>query len=248
MKEKYINEHLELMQEWLGSYQMTNKNTNFAVDGIIDPATWFSLGLEQERILILLKEAYDSTKNRIWDQTKWLTKRRCTDSCDKSFQCESCGATGYTFNTVAYWIHGIQQINNGRELEYDEHLNAGKDGFEATRNDLLKRCAIVNVKKTDGKSKTDEHELYYAVSKDEMFLKKQIEIINPTVIICGNTYGMLRCLYHEMEKLDNMSDGNTLFKGVKVIAACHPNRRSKQKDKFDLVVKNYKELLGKQLD
>ncbi|MBO5140292.1 MAG: hypothetical protein J6B76_06545 [Peptococcaceae bacterium] len=99
MQQNYVDKNELLMKEWIKKHGARNGIKSFAIDGIVNPEVWFQLPNEKEKILFLLKEAYDDVEHRIWDETKWIRHEKCMDVCEKD--CDKCRATGTTFNPLA---------------------------------------------------------------------------------------------------------------------------------------------------
>ncbi|MBQ2960881.1 MAG: hypothetical protein IJE09_06635 [Oscillospiraceae bacterium] len=241
-KEQYENQHRELMEEWQIRHGANIGQCGFAKDGIVYPNVWFSLAEEEERVLFLLKEAYTVENPKlVWDEAKWLSHQKCMNGCEED--CRKCSITGSTFNPVAEWAYGIFSTKENVYPKYDDWLGVSSkkiQDYYIARDALLSRLAIVNIKKSSGVSASDNSDLYYYAALDKELLIRQIALIDPTVIICGGTYGMLRCLFTELGKLDNMNDGHTKLGKIKIIASCHPNSRTISKaDKYKAVLDNY---------
>ena len=111
------------------------------------------------------------------------------------------------------------------------------------RDDLLSRIAVVNIKKSSGAKSSDMKDIMSYAEWDKDFLKEQIELIKPTVIVCGGTYEMLRHIYPELGEMERSSNGATMLGNIKVIASCHPNAHIKNEAKYRAVVENYISLL-----
>ena len=244
----YIKENEKLMNEWIARHKEGDGKISFAKDGIVDPIVWFNLPENEEKILFLLKEAYEVYEENIWDQTKWIRKNPddpCTEQCNKN--CSECGATGYTFNPIAEWVYGIHRAEQNKNAEYDNWIGlTGEDRgkrYKDERDKMLRRVAIINIKKSSGDNSSDNDDLYYYAAKDKDLLLRQIELIKPTLIICGNTFGMLRCLYPEIKAVSSLTNGNTRYEKFKVIAACHPSNPCSGKKKYDNVMSNYFSLI-----
>lgn len=241
----YVKENEAIMKELMEKHHAENGKVSFAKDGIISPETWFSLDKNDEKILVLLKEAYDSALLRIWDETKWLCHERCTEFCDHKGDCNTCHVTGNTFNPVAEWVYGIIGSKCGSPLPYDNWIGiSSKDmnEYNEKRDSLLKRIAIVNIKKANGeKSSSYKDLLEYAMNDKDLLHKQIFEAIKPTVIICGNTYDLLRAIAPELPKLENSTDGHYTLNGIKIIAAYHPMAPVKggNQKKYENVVNAY---------
>ena len=61
-------------------------------------------------------------------------------------------------------------------------------------NDILKHIAVVNVKKSGGKANSSMEEINQYAEYDSEELKKELEIIDPTVIVCGYTISSLNII------------------------------------------------------
>lgn len=242
--EFYNKRREELMNRWIARYKAANGIRSFAKDGIISPEIWFSNKCGKERILFILKEAYDDIEHRIWDEAGWIAHRKCMENCGND--CSSCRATGSTFNPLAEWIYGINRAGAGEAAEYDNWLGVSDRNLKRyyeKRDELLCRTALINIKKPDGCRVSDTDELYWYASADKDLLTEQIALINPTLIICGGTYNIFRCIYTELPKLADPSDGFAVLGDIKIIACCHPNARSMSNEhKYYSVLKNYNKL------
>lgn len=255
METCYKNEHEKLMKKWKEKH---NANENgFVKDGIVSPEVWFNIPQGEERILFLLKEAYSKENAKlIWDETKWLTHEKCTEECTEACKktcskkekcnksdcdkdCKKCKITGNTFNPMAEWVYGINLANKGKPAVHDEWFGKPKKEYKSARNEQLSRIAVVNIRKSGGEKKSNNKVLSDYTKWDKNELMKQIELINPTMIICGGTYIFLRILYPELEEFENSSNGRTMLGDIKIIATCHPNSRKNKKIKFKAIIDNY---------
>lgn len=92
----------------------------------------------------------------------------------------SYGAIPQTWDTVARWAEGLSRIDE--ELLWED---LERENDERRKEYLPKICAI-NLKKTSGGHSANNTELYDAAKRDSAFLKRQLEIYNPDIIIiCG---------------------------------------------------------------
>jgi hypothetical protein len=79
--------------------------------------------------------------------------------------------------SIADWSYGL--LNN---FPLYDTINMKK------RKEALKCVAIMNLKKSVGKSVSDRKEIEQHIRDNKQFLLRQIEIINPDIIIGGVTY------------------------------------------------------------
>ncbi len=113
------------------------------------------------------------------------------------------GNGGHTWNSVCKWLTGANKVFT-----------------QAERKVILKSVAVVNLKKEDGKSKTDMKVLRDRVERDKEFLKRQLGIYikhDPVVF--------------DYDSLDIVANGSIryikpyLCRKVYFVAFSHPNCR-----------------------
>lgn len=184
---QYKEEITQLFEQWKTKERHCSQVFNY--DGIIDPECWFGLHDEgKPRILFLLKEAYHSPEDE--------ARRRASGAMvyDLAAELKEYGPWGNIWTRVAEWAKGISDIwtDYGKPsalTAMPEYEALGK----AQCNDWLRRIAIVNVKKSGGVSETDMEELAVYSKYDSAELYREIyEIIQPDIIVCGNTFSELR--------------------------------------------------------
>ena len=237
MMDDYIKNNDEILRKW--KEQRPADKEGFVYDGVVDAEEWFKNS--GEKILFVLKEAYSSNKQDEWILTNWLCGRKCIENCPNV--CNKCWPSGMTYNHVAEAVYMILNPSLG----FDEWLGlkARKSmDFKCARKELLKKIAVVNIKKYDGESQSSDKKLKEHIKKHGELLKRQIANISPTVIICGGTYSYFKMLY-ELEELENEFDGGTMLGNIKVIAAYHPSKQMSSKDKAEMTFKQYEKLEGR---
>lgn len=98
------------------------------------------------------------------------------------------------------------------------------------KHDAVRQTAVVNVKKSNGLAESEGEDLWKYVHADKDLLKKEIELINPDIILCGYTFGMLSEVLGDELEMDGTADTMYAFWKNKLIIdyyhpACHyPNR------------------------
>ena len=65
----------------------------------------------------------------------------------------------------------------------------------------LLSSAVVNIKKSSGKTASDRDDLLTYVERDCEFIKRQIEIINPDVVLCGGTWPLVQPLWPDARRI-----------------------------------------------
>ena len=63
--------------------------------------------------------------------------------------------------------------------------------FDRCGNEYLRRIAVVNIKKSNGAPDSDMQEILTYAEFDREYLRRQLELCAPTVIICGYTASAL---------------------------------------------------------
>ena len=54
-------------------------------------------------------------------------------------------------------------------------------------NEYLHRIAVINLKKYNGKKSSDRNEIMEYANREKKFIQQQIELCDPTVIVCCST-------------------------------------------------------------
>lgn len=141
-------------------------NNVFVSDGVVCPERWFS---QEIRPLFLLKEAYN------WKSEGDLIR-------DHLLTDEAMKKDHITWRRVTQWTRGILNTTENIICPFCE--NSGNLRFG---NEYLQQIAAVNIKKSNGKSTSDDADILAYARYDREELRKQISLIDPTVIICGYT-------------------------------------------------------------
>ena len=128
-------------------------------DGLVNPERYIKSKI---RILYLLKEVNGGAD---WDLREFLRK----------------GGRKQTWDNIARWTKGINHIP--KEIHWSELENI----TEEERKEILQQICSVNVKKTSGSHTADEKSVRDATARDADFLRKQIELYEPDIIICCGT-------------------------------------------------------------
>ena len=232
---EYIESHNKLMEKWIERHRRGRDNFGFVKDGIINPEIWFARE-DNERILFLLKEAYEKDEEKhIWDLPSWIRETKCMDSCDK--ECKGCFRAGNAYTRLAEWVWGIDEFCKTRSKKFDNNLGImpyKREMYKNKRVEMLCKASIINIKKSDGVKSSSYKNLMKYVKDDADLLGEQIAIINPTVIICGGTSELLSNIF------SNISND------YKIISIPHPTQRKLSAEAmFNSVMESYESLLMK---
>ena len=144
----------------------------FISDGPICEKSW-KQNENGKRILFLLKEAYGGYAD--WSLNDWLRKT---------------GPSSSIWYRVVEWTYGI--LNTTRESipRYSpENISFNKSENEP--NEWLRQIAVVNIKKSGGRSSSDYGEIHAYAKHDKEEIIREIELLDPDIIVCGGTAAAL---------------------------------------------------------
>ena len=157
-----------LMNEWSENHY-SKRLRNFISDGAVNADVYEK---SSPKICFFLKEAYSKNDNGDWCLTDWLNN----------------GALTRMWSAVAEWTYGIRNTTT-TNICPKPHLASQE------KTDLLKSIAVVNIKKSNGNVKSDYADLLDYAKTDLKFLKRELDILKPDVIVCGNNSSLLRLIY-----------------------------------------------------
>lgn len=178
----YRNQIDELFREWkesvgrveykvkdrTESLAIDHKNNVFISDGVVCPEQWFSQSI---RPLFLLKEAYGGESD--WDLIE--------EHLLQNYQ------TSKMWNRISMWTKGLLKTTIDRIAPFEENEPLAKH----YGNEYLKQIAVINVKKSGGGKASDMDVIRAYAKFDKARLKRQLELCNPTIIVCGYTASTL---------------------------------------------------------
>ncbi len=95
------------------------------------------------------------------------------------------------WHTVAELTYGLLNTTETSIPSYTE----AKALTKSDKSDMLQRIAVVNVKKSAGKPQSKWADLIEYAQNDADLLRKQIDLIAPDIIVCGNNSSLLRIVY-----------------------------------------------------
>jgi len=159
----------ELFNEWEQAHKRGGYE-NFIRDGIVSPKNWYKQ--KTPKICYLLKEGYTNDKG--YDLAECLRNNE----------------PWHMWKKVSVWTESIFQAF-GMEKEYNQEYIIGN----LRKN--TDSIAVINIKKSNGKSESDYKEIEDFAVKDRDFLYRELEIINPDIIVCGYTSHCLRAILGE---------------------------------------------------
>ena len=171
-------------------------------DGIIDEEAYTKSKI---KILYLLKEVNGGEN---WDLCEFIAG----------------GARAQTWNNITRWTMGLQNLD--KDIPWNDMENI----TENQRKEILKSVCVVNVKKTSGGHTADSKKLEEAAEEDSAFLRKQLAIYEPEVIICcGTDWLYFDYIYNYKPKWEMTSRGIWYVRDEEkiIISYSHPEARTK---------------------
>lgn len=190
-------------------------------DGIVNVDKYLASDL---KIMWILKEV-NSPDDEDWDMRDVLKNLKS--------ECGTKVKTGWasTFNSIIYTTYGILNKKFKQDIP--------KTDEDPQIIDVLNNIAFVNVKKVSGGAKAIHNKLEDFHKKHGKILKKQIEVFNPDVIICGNILEIIDDFGNDYENIKE--NGMVFYSSSKhiIIDAYHPNNSTvSHEDYCDTIVKN----------
>ena len=118
---------------------------------------------------------------------------------------------------VAIWTQAIYNAFNDNICEYDDEVLRSKE------KEIIDRIAVVNVKKSNGGSESEYEDLKKYALEDRLEIKRELEIIQPDIIVCGNNLSLLKLvLGEELQNDDTWDNMLALWKSTLVLDYYHP--------------------------
>lgn len=228
--------YAELLEEWceedLKNGDCSKENSIFVSDGIVDPEEW---GKQSKKILFITKEAYNESEpeplKKAYNESKPLY---AWDNIENVFKTKN-------MSGKIFWRHVYQWTEKILNPEADNSEILDENRRKKEFVDVIKKIAVINVKKMYGNKKSVDKDLEAYVARHSKHIIKQIEIINPDIIICGYTCWLLdeglkkdgKPIIRK-EKNKSMSYNTEVFndKNITVIDFWHPSGFHKKEEKF----------------
>lgn len=157
-----------LMKEWAECHKSKGW-ISFISDGAVNAEEYLKA---KPKICFFLKEAYSKRDDEDWSLTEWLSD----------------GAMTRMWGTVADWAYGLQRTSPTSIPPKPELTNSEK-------SDILQSIAIVNVKKSNGSVQSDYADLLQYAKSDQTYISRELSILDPDIIVCGNNSSLLRLMY-----------------------------------------------------
>lgn len=198
-------------------------------------------GESQKRVVFLLKDQNQSGKAR-WDEDirYWLVG----DGINNKRNRELC--TPFIKN-LGYMLWGLCKVNNECDWWYNEvtkHLDEVKKFFNT------QPFGLIECKKAPGGPICYDSDLKPHLDKYSDLLKREIEILNPNIIVCTNhhIYAKVRTFYleDELEEYVAEGDGKVSYhpaSGTIIALGTHPASRKNKESIYEDLMWPYRNFL-----
>lgn len=164
----------ERYEEFLDEWPNTD-GKHLIRDGVFYWDKWKNA---QPRVLFLLKEAYADSDTFI-DVRKLVRQRNKPKD--------------QTWNRLADWAYLAQ-------YGMKDSASLG-DKSKSERFDALRSCGVMNIKKTGGVKQSNNKQIKQIALESADHLLKQIELLDPQIVICGNTWKAMKAVF-ESKKIN----------------------------------------------
>ena len=179
-----LSQEINLLMNELSVEHHKKGRVNFISDGAVNADIYKR---SYPKIAFFLKEAYSENCDGDWSLTERLNN----------------GAMTKMWGTVAEWVYGIRNTTE-TDIPKKPQLSAEE------KTALLRTVAVVNVKKSDGKKCSDYTDLLRYAEEDRAWLKKELDLLAPDIIVCGNNSSLLRLLYGAKVNGQKVSSGGLI--------------------------------------
>ena len=155
-------------------YNMPEQETpygGFVRDGIVNIESWKK---EKVRICFILNEAGGRNEDEHYPE-----------GFDLAAEWNEKGSFSKFMFKLCVWTKAIQDAF-GAPITYK------KADVLKIRDDLIRSIAVVNVKKSDGQRRSDFEVLKHFANEDADELRRELELVNPNIIICAENIKFLR--------------------------------------------------------
>lgn len=214
------NESMEvLLAEW--REHLVAEAGHFVGDGIVCEDGWRQA---KRKVLFLLKEpnGYQGEKGPLNDLLRQAAQPKSSSKLwDRP-----------TFHNLGRWAFGL--------INYSGHAPTYDEANRAYRTAVL-GCAYINIKKSSGGARaTKQVELH--ASKYGAFLRRQVDLIAPDIVVCGGTYRILKD--HVYPSLSRVSSRVHRLDERIFINAFHPGCRTNRKAVYDQVLSSFQQFMS----
>ncbi len=206
----------ELNNEIFTTISRREEGREVILDGPINRRVYYD---NKPKVLWLMKEPYD-TNGGGWDY----------ETCCKDLQFRrrlAFGQARATWQPIIYIAHSIRN----QYIPYNAMDSLSKNHSMLESLDTI---AWVNIQKLPSKNitTTDMAHVSQAARMYSKFLLKQIEVLDPDVIICGGTVSILKGFYPDIRKVGENGTEYLVSGKRLIIPAYHPAQRTMKRELY----------------
>ena len=134
-------------------------------------------------------------------------------------------------------------------LQWDDiDFDTVEDLDKYDRKKYLAPISVINLKKTPGKTTSNDSEIDKFAKDDREFIKNQVEIYRPDLIICGGTgYIFIKNILNlDTSSWTYVSDylSYLIYNDTIIVKTYHPAFRKSKKDLFENIVSPIRDILN----
>jgi len=196
---------MDIWQKWEEWYSSLGINPkDICHDGIVNENKDIYANLQQ-RVLFVLRDTNDARGNDLLDLLRT-------------------GPRYQTWHTIARWAAGI--LNKFPHYSQIDKLDV--------MSETLKNVAVINLKKKAGRSSADLNEINLFAFQDRQLLRKQIECINPNIIVACGTFDSVLWLLEPSFDSSNIDKHFARKDDLTILSWYHPTRVNNEQSYEDL--------------
>ncbi|WP_299787068.1 hypothetical protein [uncultured Shewanella sp.] len=206
-----IDCHNLLLDAW--EEKFPTEKFHFNRDGIISAEHWDKSDV---KVLFILKETNKAKQNVV-------------DAISRALVTKSSGWwRGKVLRRVGRWAYGLTNYSG----EIPSFKDAKSHGKSSTWN-----IAYINMRKTAGGRRTNKKTFSAHVKEYAPYIKRQVELINPDIVVLGGTFKPVK--EHVFPELKHICKRIHKHNDIVFINAFHPAAITKSSGLYHQVMDNY---------
>jgi hypothetical protein len=244
--ENYNDRLDNLFTEWQAA-SAKNGHTGFCSDGLMFRGSAFTYDGG--------KGKYPGDEDELWEKCHKRILFLLKDSnnnpdCDtREFYPGSNGTIGIHYKNIAFWYYGLLSFTESTDAPDFADIDFWEDVYPVFDQGAI---AIVNCKKQSGGASISADILSEHINIYADFIRREIEILNPDIIVCGGGSSSIKNLvaeniYADLEKINNWIYYDRKNNKV-VIDSYRPSHRYSTEEVYSDMMSAYKEFLSKHPD
>lgn len=203
-----------LFTRWREHWAANQVTDKFVPDGIGDEAAWNAC---PRKLLWVLREPNDtSPRSKEWDLRTFL-RTPAWELTDQQ-------RPGNYWQNIARCSYGVIYQPCSFDLAEANFRTSG----------ILRLISIMNIKKAPGRDRVVWPELKRYAERDAVFIREEVEIIDPQIIICAGTLGLF-C--DALGIPYGRDDERAQWRHKVIVAWGHPAGRTSKRDYYHHIIR-----------